>query len=150
MIKDNNRFIIDESSQLHTGQKATAWGITVLFWGAFLYLLQPILSIIAWWLNIRVFYHQMLLLGGYQAFIETSVFYITVIVLLGGSLILWGRINLWRFKNKETRMASSIAENDIIAANFGLEANDLDQYQAQKRVYLRFDKEGNVIKIKAK
>lgn len=149
MINDSERFIIDESSELQTGHKATAWGITVLFWGAFLYLLQPILSIIAWWLNIRVFYHQMLLLGGYQAFIDTSIFYMSVIAVLGGSLILWGRINLWRFKDKETRLASSVAENKAIAADFGMEENQLKQFQKQKKVYLRFDQEGKVVDIKS-
>lgn len=147
MTNDSQRFIIDESSQLQTGQKATAWGITVLFWGAFLYLLQPLLSIIAWWLNIRIFYHQMLLLGGYQAFIETSVFYLTVIFVLGGSLILWGRINLWRFKNKESRLASKIAESPAIAANFGLDEQTLVQHRGQKKIYVRFDQEGKVVEI---
>jgi poly-beta-1,6-N-acetyl-D-glucosamine biosynthesis protein PgaD len=149
MIDDNDRFIIDESSQLQTGQKATAWGITILFWGAFLYLLQPILSIIAWWLNIRIFYHQMLLLGGYQAFVETSIFYITVIAILGGSLILWGRINLWRFKDKETRLASRVADNTAIAADFGVDLDQLNRFQQQKKIYLRFDEDGKVVDIES-
>ena len=147
MKQEANQFLIDKSELLKPSQKATAWGITLIFWGAFLYLLQPLLSLIAWWLNIRVFYNQMILLGGYQAFIEALVFYLTVIAILGGGLILWGLVNMWRFKGKDSRAASKLASVDDIAKDFDLNVTQLKKHQLSKRAIIKFSQDGKVIDI---
>jgi len=107
MSLNEERFLIDESIYLKRGQKLTALGITLFFWGAFLYLCQPLISLIAWWLNVNLFYNHMILLGGYHAFLDVVKFYLLVIAVLGGGLIFWARINLWRFRNKNHRKSSA-------------------------------------------
>ena len=147
MKNDSNQFIIDKSEFLKPGQKATALGITLIFWAVFIYLLQPVLSLIAWGLNIHIFYNQMIVLGGYEAFIETLVFYLVVIAILGGGLILWGLINFWRFKNKDLRAKSEMTSLDDIARDLGLEADQLDRYQRSKRLIVKFNQDEGVREI---
>ncbi|MEM8843893.1 MAG: poly-beta-1,6-N-acetyl-D-glucosamine biosynthesis protein PgaD [Pseudomonadota bacterium] len=141
MKNDHNKFIIDKSEYVKPGQKATALGITLIFWAVFIYLLQPLLSIIAWWLNIKIFYNQMIVLGGYQAFLETLALYLIVIAILGGGLILWGLINFWRFKNKDMRAESEMSSIDDVARDFGLNVDQLKNYQASNRLVIEFDQE---------
>jgi biofilm PGA synthesis protein PgaD len=97
--------IIERPDLVKPGHKLTAMGITLFFWGALLYLWQPLLSLIAWGLNIQLFYNHMILLGGHRVFLQLLGFYLSVILCLGGGLILWARINQWRFRGKERRLA---------------------------------------------
>lgn len=147
MKNDRNHFIIDKSELLKPRQKVTALGITLIFWGVFLYLLQPVLSLLAWSLNIHIFYNHMIVLGGYQAFIETMYFYLAVIITLGGGLIFWGLINFWRFKNKNARSTSEVTSVRDIAHDFGLEEKQLEHYQQSQRVLVKFDRDGKVSEL---
>ena len=89
----------------------------------------------------------MIVLGGYEAFIETLAFYLVVIAILGGGLILWGLINFWRFKNKDLRAKSEMTSLDDIARDFGFEADQLDRYQRSKRLIVKFNQDEGVREI---
>lgn len=142
--EDNSQFIIDESYGLKSGQKLTAVGITLLFWAAWLYLWQPLISLLAWWLNIKLFYNHMIVLGGYQAFLDVALFYLTVIFILGGGLIFWARINLWRFKGKKTRNFSGIVDNKEICNFIGVNEQQLSKLQTSRNVKLLLTESGNI------
>jgi biofilm PGA synthesis protein PgaD len=118
---DAKKLIIDRPDLVPSGQKLTAWSITLFFWGALLYLWQPLLSLIAWGLNINLFYNHMILLGGYRTFLHLLTFYLIVIALMGGGLILWARINLWRFRGRERRVGQGNTRIDKLCAGFGVQ-----------------------------
>ena len=142
--EDNNQFIINDSYALNSGQKLTAVGITLLFWAAWLYLWQPLISLLAWWLNIKLFYNHMIILGGYQAFLDVALFYLTVILFLGGGLIVWARINLWRFKGKKARNFSGIVDNKEISKFIGVNEQQLNKLQTSKNVKILLSETGDI------
>jgi hypothetical protein len=47
----------------------------------------------------------MILLGGYRTFLDSMFAYLQIITLMGGGLIVWARINQWRFRGKERRQS---------------------------------------------
>ena len=139
--------IIDRPDLISPGQKVTAWGITFLFWGALLYLWQPLLSIIAWGLNIRLFYNHMILLGGYNTFLRLLAGYLQVIVLLGGGLILWARINQWRFADNERRLSPGDTNLLQLREVFGVEAAELTAAANAQIVKVSFAADGQITTI---
>ena len=142
--EDTDQFIIDDSHGLKSGQKLTAVGITLLFWAILLYLWQPLISLLAWWLNIKLFYNHMIVLGGYQAFLEVALFYLTVIFILGGGLILWARINLWRFRGKKMRNFSGVIDDKEIRKFIGINEQQLNKLQSSRNVKLLLNDAGEI------
>ncbi len=136
--------IIDRPDKIPPGQKLTALGITLLFWGALLYLWQPLLSIIAWGLNIRLFYNHMILMGGYRTLLDLLVWYLAVIALLGGSLIFWARTNQWRFRGKERRSGIGATNVSTLATEFGLSAEEVASLSRHRVIAVTFDQYGKI------
>lgn len=135
---DANPLIIDRPDLVPSGQKLTAWSITLLFWGALLYLWQPLLSIVAWSLNIGLFYNHMILLGGYRTFLDLLTMYLAIIALLGGGLILWARINQWRFRGRERRTGIGATDMASLCSSFGVEPVEVEASADQRIVSVTF------------
>jgi biofilm PGA synthesis protein PgaD len=134
--------IIDRPDWVRPGEKLTALGVTLLFWGALLYLWQPLLSLLAWGLNIHLFYNHMVVMGGYQAFLNLLFFYSMVILVLGGGLILWARINLWRFRGKTRRRGIFITDEAQMCQEFSVDPAELEQLRGARRLTLKLTPEG--------
>jgi biofilm PGA synthesis protein PgaD len=110
--------IINRPDWVTRGQQVTAVGTTLFFWFALLYLWQPLISLIAWAFNVKLFYSHMVVLGGYETFLDVWKAYALVIVLMGGSLIVWARINQWRFRGAERRTAIPRTDDGDVAETF--------------------------------
>lgn len=144
---DAEELIIHQPDEVPPGQKLTAMGITLLFWGALLYLWQPLISILAWGLNIDLFYNHMVLLGGYEAFLQLLAEYLEVIIALGGGLIIWARINLWRFRGKGRRRGVGSTDMEKLHGHFGVRHDALTAAKNSRIVKLSINDEGKVTAI---
>lgn len=142
--KNNDHLIINRPDWVRPGEKLTALGITLLFWGALLYLWQPLLSILAWGLNIHLFYNHMIVMGGYHAFLDLLVFYAIVIAILGGGLILWARINQYRFRGKDRRRGEFFTDDARLCQDFGIDAEQLQQLRETAHVTILLSPEGRI------
>jgi len=136
--------IINHPDLVRPGQRFTAMGITLFFWAVLLYLWQPLLSLIAWGFNIRLFYNHMIVLGGYHAFLELLQFYAIVVACLGGALILWARVNQWRFRGRERRRGSPDTDSQALCALFGLEPEALELAKASSNLTVTLAEDGGV------
>jgi biofilm PGA synthesis protein PgaD len=136
--------IIDRPDWVRPGEKITALGVTLLFWGALLYLWQPLLSILAWGLNIHLFYNHMIVMGGYQAFLNLLLFYSIVIAILGGGLIVWARINQWRFRGKNRRRGEFFTDHNQMCQEFAVDPADLDRLRASRKLNIKLTPEGRL------
>lgn len=144
---DPEKLVINRPDLVPPGQKFTAWGITLVFWAALLYLWQPLISLLAWGLNIRLFYNHMILLGGYQTFLQLLTEYLQVIALLGGSLIIWARINQWRFRGNERRRHLGHTDALALQQEFSVTADTLDQAKNSRIVKISINPDGKVAGI---
>ncbi len=144
----NRELIIDRPDLVRPGQKLTAMGITLFFWGLLFYLWQPLLSLIAWGLNIHLFYNHMILLGGHRVFLRLLTFYLSVIACLGGGLILWARINQWRFRGKERRLARhSSTDLPRLSGMFGLPESARAASLDRRIVTVHFGQDGGIERL---
>ena len=141
--------IINQPDLVPPGQKLTAWGITLFFWGALLYLWQPLLSLLAWGLNLHLFYNHMILLGGYRSFLHLLAFYLIVIAILGGGLILWARINQWRFRGKERRRGIDATNLERLCESLGVSVDERARATASSVVTVHFAEDGRIAAIEA-
>lgn len=145
----NNPLIIDRPDWVRPGEKLTALGITLLFWGALLYLWQPLLSLLAWGLNIHLFYNHMIVMGGYHAFLNLLVFYAAVIGILGGGLILWARVNQYRFRGKNRRTGIYVTDEAKLCEGLGVSSERLAQLRASGRLTILLDEAGRIERVSA-
>lgn len=136
--------IIDRPEWVSKGQRLSALGVTLFFWFALLYLWQPAISLLAWAFNIKLFYSHMVVLGGYEIFLDTWLRYLLVILLLGGSLILWAKINEWRFRGVDRRKGISQTEDLAICQTFAITEEDLKQWRTMKNIVLTIDERSQV------
>lgn len=134
--------IIDRPDWVRPGEKLTALGVTLLFWGALLYLWQPLLSLLAWGLNIHLFYNHMIVMGGYQAFLNLLLFYSIVIGTLGGGLILWARINQWRFRGKNRRRGAFFTDEAQLCQEFAVDRAELANLRSARKLTIKLTPEG--------
>ena len=135
----NKTLIIERPDLVPPGQKLTAWGITLFFWGALLYLWQPLLSLLAWSLNIRLFYNHMILLGGYRTVFDLLLTYLITIALLGGGLIVWARINQWRFRGNERRTGIGATDMVALSQGYGLSPAEVEAFARHKIISVTFN-----------
>jgi biofilm PGA synthesis protein PgaD len=142
---DPESLIINRPDLVPPTQKWTAWGITLFFWGALAYLWQPLLSLVAWGFNIRLFYNHMILLGGYHTFLQLMWFYFKVIAVLGGGLILWARINQWRFQGKERRRSLGDTDMSRLLSSNGVSPAELDLMLQARIVTVGFATNGQLV-----
>lgn len=136
--------IINRPDWVTRGQQVTAVGTTLFFWFALLYLWQPLISLIAWAFNVKLFYSHMVVLGGYETFLDVWKTYALVIALMGGSLIVWARINQWRFRGSERRTAIPRTDDGDVADAFGVQPEQLQNWRTMKSVVLDIDENSQV------
>jgi len=142
-----SELIIDQPHLVRPGQKATALGVTLLFWGMLLYLWQPLISLVAWGFNIRLFHSHMIILGGYQALVDQLLPYALVIACLGTALLLWARLQQWRFSGEDRRRASPEVTPAAMAEHFGLDVESLQAARGQAVLRVRLADDGKVERV---
>ena len=143
----NKDMIINRPDLLKGSQKYTAMGLTLFFWGALIYLWQPAISLLAWALNLNVFYEHMVVLGGYRTFVNLLINYATVIGILAGALLLWARINQWRFSGLDRRVGIEVTDIDAVCATFAVNRDSVKEWRECSNLIVDTDDEGLVLEV---
>jgi biofilm PGA synthesis protein PgaD len=143
----NEDIIINRPDLLKSSQKYTALGLTLFFWGALIYLWQPAISLLAWAFNLNIFYEHMVVLGGYRTFLNLLVNYIIVISVLVGALLLWARVNQWRFRGVERRVGIEKTDIDAVCATFSVNRDSVELWRSCSNLIVDVDEEGLVSEV---
>ena len=144
-MHDLDDLIIDEPHNISLIGRLVRLLITLFFWVCMFYLWQPLISLVAWSFEIKLFYEHIIILGGFASFRESMLIYLAVIVFLGGSLILWAKTNQWRFRGKERRTALTRVSATEIARFYNVPEDSISDWQKIKNCTVYFD-ENNQIK----
>jgi len=105
--KRNRRpIIIDRPDLLGSSRRWTEWGITTIGWVMWVFICRPILIALLWALGLRVFYHQMVKLGGLGGIVELFWIYFWVVVAIWIIIRSWNLYNYLKFRNKNARKHS--------------------------------------------
>ena len=116
------------------------WVMTVLFWGLWLYLIAPLISLFFWFGGIYLFLDRMVALGGYQELVDKAYNYSFAILVMWSILGLWVVWNQKRYGKKDRR---HLKPNHVSRINLktttGLDFPLLDQLRQSKEIFIHFD-----------
>ena len=146
-MADIKEFIIDKPEALNIHHKMTALSLTFIFWFITFYLWQPLISLIAWAFGYKIFYQQMIVLGGFKGFLELVEVYGFIIAALGSIFLLWAKINQWRFRGKEKRNQAPVVEEWQVAEYFDLDYTTHQLWLKQKNITLLVNDQFNVKQV---
>jgi biofilm PGA synthesis protein PgaD len=122
--------------------------LTVLFWGVWLYLVLPLVSLLLWALGVRFFIEQMRQ-GGYEALLASLVAYSSVLLVLVGVLALWIAWNVARYGGRSDRRTvrrEAVTDAEVRQA-FHLEDGLLPMLRRERLLRVDLDGDHGVVVI---
>jgi biofilm PGA synthesis protein PgaD len=121
---------------------------TAFFWIVWVYLWLPLITIALWALGIEGFYRYFFegsLSQELARITRVAINYTTVVCVLGGSLLLWARLEFLRFRNVSRRLRPHQTSADELARFARLPAHDIAVWQAARRVVAHHDDHGKLL-----
>lgn len=127
---------------------AAEFAATTIFWGVWLYVIMPLVSLLLWLAGVQVFVEQMITLGGYEAFLEKLTTYGLVVLAIMLATFAWVTWNLRHYGRHNVRTHEiapvTLAETADAA---GLEATAVEQLQRTPRMTLAFDAQNRLLPL---
>jgi poly-beta-1,6-N-acetyl-D-glucosamine biosynthesis protein PgaD len=122
--------------------------ITALFWGVWLYFILPLLSLMLWFAGIYIFVEQMVLLGGYQSFLDRLFEY--GLVILGMMLLTLIWIN-WNKQyhglgNKRARPPAPVTNREV-AEFAGVPLETIESLHRHRRAVVYFNDRDQLVLV---
>ncbi len=142
-----NPLIINRPDLQSSSQRMIYPIITFAFWMLWIYIWLPLFSLIAWGFGVQLFYDEMILERGFEAFLELATTYGVVIILLGGSLISWALYNWMRFRNKERRSMAKLLSAEEMAEYFQVDTEELVVWHGVNRVVVHHNEQGDIEQV---
>jgi poly-beta-1,6-N-acetyl-D-glucosamine biosynthesis protein PgaD len=120
--------------------------LTVLFWGLWLYLVLPLVSLLLWALGLRLFVRE-LTRGSYEGLLTSLIAYSSVLLVFVGLLALWIAWNVVRYggrNDRRSRKREEVTDREIQEA-FRLDDSLLSTLRDERVVRLDLDAEDCVV-----
>jgi poly-beta-1,6-N-acetyl-D-glucosamine biosynthesis protein PgaD len=120
---------------------------TAIFWGLWLYVVMPLVSLLLWLAGIDVFVEQMITLGGYQAFLEKLLTYGLVVLMIMLVVFVWVTWNVRRYggaHNTRTRTLAPVTLAETAEAA-GTEPDVIERLQMERRLVVGFDEQDRLL-----
>ncbi len=127
-------------------RRLTELALTLLFWGVWIYLVTPLLSLLLWLAGIYLFVDRMITLGGYRGFADQLLNYSVTVLLMWALLTLWVFWNLTRYGHHERRNVRPRHVSDRqMAEAMGLPEDLVHDLRRARRVALHFKSENRPV-----
>ncbi|RJG06025.1 poly-beta-1,6-N-acetyl-D-glucosamine biosynthesis protein PgaD [Noviherbaspirillum cavernae] len=137
--------IIDQPS-LTSIPKRIGWGgVTFLFWTVWIYLWMPFITLAAWMFGYYQAYSQFRWEQEVEELKRLVILYTTIVAWLGGSLLLWARVEYMRFRNVHRRAWPVPATTEDLARYAELPAAEVNAWQHARCVIARHDEHGKLV-----
>lgn len=120
--------------------------LTVLFWGLWLYLVLPLVSLLLWALGLRLFVRE-LTRGSYEGLLTSLIAYSSVLLVFVGLLALWITWNVARYggrNDRRSRKREEVTDREIQEA-FRLDDSLLSILRDERVVRLDLDPDDCVV-----
>lgn len=119
---------------------------TTAFWGLWFYVIAPLITLVLWLAGVHVFVEQMIVLGGYEFFLENFTNYGLVVLGIMLTIFAWVVWNQRRYGVRNTRIHGqppvSLGE---IATKAGLDPRTIRILRVQRRVVVGFDEQNRLL-----
>lgn len=122
--------------------------LTVLFWGVWLYLLQPLVSLLLWALGMRYFV-KYIAPSSHAGLSDSLISYSAVLLVLVGLLALWIAWNVVRYGGSSDRRTVKRAQvsDTAVQEAFRLDDSLLSVLRGERLVRADLDGDGCVVMI---
>lgn len=139
----NDQSPIEKEPPLQFAVEAT---VTALFWGLWLYVIAPMISVLMWLAGVQIFVEQMITLGGYEYFLDKLTDYGLVVLGIMCTTFGWVLWNLKRYGKRNTRRREPVPVSaQETAAVAGLRPEAVRRLQRQRRLVIDFDERNHVV-----
>jgi biofilm PGA synthesis protein PgaD len=120
--------------------------LTVLFWGVWLYLVLPLVSLLLWAFGVRFLVEQ-IRLGGYEGLLGSLITYGVVLLVLVSLLAVWIAWNVVRYGGGSDRRTVKRAEvpDWVIRGAFRVDESLLSVLRAERLVRVDFEGDDVVV-----
>ncbi|MDE2584798.1 MAG: poly-beta-1,6-N-acetyl-D-glucosamine biosynthesis protein PgaD, partial [Betaproteobacteria bacterium] len=125
-------------------QRTLYGSLTLIFWMAWGYLWTPLLTFAAWAFGLTKSYEHMVTLQGYRGLLHLFGVYLLVIVVMGGSLLVWAFYNYFRFRGIERRRQRPAVDPVMLGEHYHLDPALLAKWQNCRRLVVHHDDFSNV------
>ena len=121
--------------------------LTVLFWGVWLYLVLPLVSLLLWAFGVRFLVEQ-IRQGGYEGLLASLITYGVVLLVLISLLALWITWNVVRYGGSSDRRTVKRTEvpDWVVRGRFRIDDSVLSVLRAERLVRVDFEGD-NVVMI---
>lgn len=137
--------IIEQPSLVPLHSRLGWSGVTAMFWGIWIYLWMPLLTLAAWSFGFYRAHEQFQWEKEVLELRRLLGWYSIVVAAFGGSLLLWALSEYMRFRNAHRRSASAPACAQDLACYTGVLEEDVAAWQSLRCVLAYHDDHGNLI-----
>ncbi len=147
-LDSDYRHLIIESPKLQTlKHRFSSSLVTLIFWVAWFYLWQPVISLLAWSVGVKMFYDHMIGLGGVKGFFQLLLIYILALVVIGLVFFSWAYYNNRRFKNKKRRGRTWKISFMNLGERYEFTGEQVLHCKASRRLVVHFDEAGKITSV---
>lgn len=140
-----NPYIIERPELQTLAQRyGSAW-LTLIFWVLYLYLWTPVITLVAWTLQIGLARYEMVERQGYLLLLDRMTGYGVVILCIFFLLIGWAEYNYRRFRSADRRNTPGPITNADLARHFEVPLTIVSAWQQAKTLNIYLDENGRVI-----
>jgi poly-beta-1,6-N-acetyl-D-glucosamine biosynthesis protein PgaD len=136
-MKTGEGLIIDRPGLVSKLKRYSEWTYNLLAWAFWLFLLRPLLILLLWYLGVRIAYHQMVFLEGFDnpAFFGFVAASIAVILAVAFA---WNRYNYFRFRGVDRRKPSGPCGPEELAKYYKMSVQAVESLQMAPYVEVSF------------
>jgi biofilm PGA synthesis protein PgaD len=147
MNATHDDLIIHAEHNLTWVQRLISMSLTSLLWLFWMYLWMPLISLIGWLFGVHFIYDEMVLRDGWYDLLKLLLIYTLVVAVISGMLLLWARVNYFRFRGRERRRAVPSLPLAELAGDFSVSTGAVAAGQASRIVVVHHDQYGMITAI---
>ena len=135
--------VVDRPELQRNPQRMVYSTLTLIAWVVWAYLWLPLVSLVGWYFGITIFVREIMIPDS-RTFTMVVLTYLTVVIVLGGSLLAWSGYNLRRFRGKERREDVPPLDDADVREWFGIDQELLERLRAAESMTLHLDEDGHL------
>jgi len=137
--------IIDTPSLQSIRLRFTSSILTLSLWVIWFYLWIPVVTLFGWWFQIETIQHEMVTMGGLQAFLNVLPTFLGITATIVFSQFLWALYNFMRFRGVDRRQPIDPVSLVDLKTTFAISDTGLNQIKKQKALTIKIDENDKII-----
>jgi len=147
-----NYLVIDRPELQPAAQRAFFSALTVVLWTFYVYLLLPLVTLLAWYFGYSAVYEEMVMRNGWEALIRLIGFYGAIVLAMAFTQIGWALINWMRFAGKRDRRRERerVVDMRFTDSMFLTDTVEIPVWQNAKRLVVHHhETEARIVSVEA-